>query len=427
VFLKAASALPGHPTRPALSIAKHISRLLGGVWLAAGLAPGCSGERPEPAIVRDSAGVRIVEIAAPVWDEGSAWTLAAEPSLRLGATEGNAAQEFGRIRGVLRLTDGRIVIADGTSNEIRIFSSRGELVRTEGGQGSGPGEFQLLWSLRRFRGNAFVAWDWRTSAVSYYAPDGSFFERLAINAITTGGAELAGAFEDGGLLFMGSYLRNADRDGVNRSTALFTHVDPGTGRADSVAALPDYELDVVLVEGRVSMTTEIPYSHDVLYATAPDRFYAGANDRFEIEQRMPDGTLVQRIRYPAAEHAIAPEEAQRLEEEVIGYVNPSPDRRRNIERLFREIERPPLRPAFSGMIVDADGNLWVADWVSGFAPPQHTPERWYVFDADGRLLGEVAMPAGYRPHDIGSGWLIGVTKDELEVEYVEVYELRKQP
>lgn len=91
VFLKAASALPGHPTRPALSIAKHISRLLGGVWLAAGLAPGCSGERPEPAIVRDSAGVRIVEIAAPVWDEGSGWTLAAEPSLRLGAAEGNAA------------------------------------------------------------------------------------------------------------------------------------------------------------------------------------------------------------------------------------------------------------------------------------------------------------------------------------------------
>jgi hypothetical protein len=79
------------------------------------------------------------------------------------------------------------------------------------------------------------------------------------------------------------------------------------------------------------------------------------------------------------------------------------------------------------MIVDADGNLWVGDWVSGFAPPQRTPERWYVFDPEGRLFGEVAMPAGFRPHDIGSDWLVGVTRDELEVEYVEVYELRKQP
>lgn len=48
---------------------------------AACLLAGCggSGGRAETAAVRDSAGIRVVESAAPAWGEGEGWRLSPEP------------------------------------------------------------------------------------------------------------------------------------------------------------------------------------------------------------------------------------------------------------------------------------------------------------------------------------------------------------
>ena len=34
------------------------------------------------------------------------------------------------------------------------------------------------------------------------------------------------------------------------------------------------------------------------------------------------------------------------------------------------------------------------------------------------------LPAGFRPHEIGLDYLLGVWKDELGVEYVQLYDLK---
>ncbi|MFQ5680381.1 MAG: hypothetical protein ACE5HP_13095 [Gemmatimonadota bacterium] len=76
-------------------------------------------------------------------------------------------------------------------------------------------------------------------------------------------------------------------------------------------------------------------------------------------------------------------------------------------------------PALQQLRVDELGHLWAQHFR---APWEKTP-RWSVFDPLGRWLGEVETPAGFRIFAIGSDWVLGVTRDELDVEYVRLLPL----
>jgi hypothetical protein len=75
-----------------------------------------------------------------------------------------------------------------------------------------------------------------------------------------------------------------------------------------------------------------------------------------------------------------------------------------------------------GVRVDALGNVWLAE-------PRllgTEPGSWIVFDAEGRQLGTVAMPAGFDPYEIGPDYVLGLWKDELDVEHIRLYSLHKR-
>src|SRR5690606_1849542 len=75
---------------------------------------GCRGPTPElPAtVVRDSAGVEIVENHGAAWTGATAWRLSSEPEVRMGTVSGATAYEFAGVVGLTRMTDGRIVVLD---------------------------------------------------------------------------------------------------------------------------------------------------------------------------------------------------------------------------------------------------------------------------------------------------------------------------
>ena len=69
-------------------------------------------------------------------------------------------QQFGALSAFLIGPDGQIVLADSRRHEVFIASSEGDLLARCGGHGSGPREFQELWSLFWVEaGHAFMAWD----------------------------------------------------------------------------------------------------------------------------------------------------------------------------------------------------------------------------------------------------------------------------
>ena len=86
-----------------------------------------------------------------------------------------------------------------------------------------------------------------------------------------------------------------------------------------------------------------------------------------------------------------------------------------------------------GHMVRFDLDTGVADTVATydyvpFRPPEGTPENplsssYRILSSAGEWLGRLDVPDGLRILDIAGGRILGVMKDEMEVESVAVYEL----
>ena len=93
--------------------------------------------------------------------------------------------------------------------------------------------------------------------------------------------------------------------------------------------------------------------------------------------------------------------------------------------LYLSVPHPLLRCCVPrstlAFAVDSEGNLWVAD---ARRPNTPTPS-WNVFDREGVWLGHVEGPTGLRVTDIGGDYLLGLWRDEVEVEHVMLNALEK--
>jgi hypothetical protein len=91
--------------------------------------------------------------------------------------------------------------------------------------------------------------------------------------------------------------------------------------------------------------------------------------------------------------------------------------------LFDTLPPPPRTcPAYAPDIqVDGDLNVWVRE----SSRPGQQRSEWSVFSAAGELLGTVLMPPGVDVLDIGADYVLGLQRDELGVEYVRKFRLRR--
>ena len=146
---------------------------------------------------------------------------------------------------------------------------------------------------------------------------------------------------------------------------------------------------------------------------------AGDQERFELRVYDPRGTLERSIRILGLDLSIAASDVDRLIEEETAR-RPASDRA-GFRRDLASMEVPPTRPAFGDILVDDDGNFWAAEYVRW----PRFPRTWTVLDPDGRWLGAVSMPEGFRPLHVGRDWVLGVWRDELDVERVRIYALAR--
>jgi hypothetical protein len=78
-------------------------------------------------------------------------------------------------------------------------------------------------------------------------------------------------------------------------------------------------------------------------------------------------------------------------------------------------------PLYARAFVDGDGRLWLGE--SSFPTFQGLPRRWSVFADDGIWLGDVLAPEGLRVVDARGDTVLGIWRDEFDVEYVQVHEI----
>lgn len=368
---------------------------------------------------RDSAGIAIVESSAPAWGPGDAWTVDPEPILDLAESgEGDAHAFFG-VQDAIRLADGTIVVADGRAGEVRYFDAAGEFIRATGRRGAGPGEFQGLASIHRFRGDSLVAVDGRARRLTVLGPQGAAVRVISLEPHIP---RALYPLDDSTLiatLFAPDVVEGAD-PGIVRRPQPVVRFDLAGEVIDTVAKAAGPEGVSLPMEGGVADARPL-FGRNSHLEAHEGRFYLGSADEMEYRVHASDGRLERVVRVPAYDLELTAAALEAEREARLG-VNSSLASRELLDRL----PVPSRRPAYADLIVDREGYVWAGEHNGDFVNfIGWEPRDWEVFDPEGEWLGTVRFPPRFVPFEIGPDYVLGLLRDELDVEHVQSRRLRR--
>ena len=383
---------------------------------------GCGGDAALEVgpLVRDSAGVRIVEyVGMP--EHSAPFALPPEPAYSHGPRPGDYL--FGRIWSGVLFPDGRSAIYDAGNSEIVALSSDGIGRELLAGSGQGPGEIGFLQSMFAVGADSLLIEDDGNARFTVFA-DRSVVRSVSLqeNRLLSRELRALGIDASGQLLMSSaSYMRGFPDDWL---PGHMVRLDLDALAADTVASydwvpfrLPDDE-------------PENPFSHMGWVASTGGRFVYGRSDTPEIVWREPDGTVSQVVRwepdwiYPGEEHWQIFEADMRV---ALPAINPQLQTDEAIEEMIQgalaryRVEPDEPLPLFGAFFGDDQGRLWLPEFA--VAPRRHGYPSYALISPDGEWLGRVDAPPGLSILDVAHGRVLGVLKDEMDVESVVVYEL----
>jgi hypothetical protein len=343
------------------------------------------------------------------------WRVTPRPEVRIGEVEGVGPYVFGTVSAALKLGDGRLIVADGRANEIRVFDRSGKHLATHGRTGSGPGEYQWLRQLWRAPGDSLIALDARIGKLTVLSPAFVPARTLPVQLFPEG------ATQDGALIRVAIQTPASEMkyDVVTEFRALLIRVDPHTQKQDTMATVAGGRSFFKLASGAGVRAYPIPFNAAPSTAIAGDAIVYGAGGR-EIERFDGRGKRLAPIRLTAARQRVTRADVDRFEKYHLDLAR-TPEQRATLKDVFTQVKAPDEMPAHSMLKLDLTGNLW----VQHYAPPWQEARQWDVYSPDGRLIATISLPPRFTVYEIGVDYVLGTTKDELDVERVELYRLLK--
>ena len=122
----------------------------------------------------------------------------AEEAFTVGSATGDGWDTFGSVRSVHFDAQGNLHIFDSQAEHILVVGPEGSLIRTVGGQGEGPGEFENVTTAIVARDGSYTVLGF--SHIDLLAPDGEYVRRINLDPMTTGIVIARMALPDGRLV-----------------------------------------------------------------------------------------------------------------------------------------------------------------------------------------------------------------------------------
>jgi hypothetical protein len=402
--------------------ARRCAQCVSAMTAIVALVAACGSENGGlPTVVsRDSAGVRIVELAS--FDEATlpVWTLEGEARLDIGTLDGDEAYQLFQVSSAVLLTDGRLVIGNGGTKELRFYDAKGRYLESVGREGEGPGEFGAVGSIG-IAGDSLCAFDWRLVRASVFDLDGVFVRSYPVRVQGIASPNAIGVFRDGGwVLLSGFVFSPQDVAAVVRDTSLVVHLHSDGVVADTIGRFPTTEY-FVWGDGTTTTAASRAFGRSLAYAVGDARVYLGDTERYEISGYSPGGMLEWILRRSGAPRKVTGADIQAYKEV---------DRRRlvdarfrqQMERLLAEMPYPGEMPAFGDLKTDVLGDVWVSEYKA----PGADSLRWTVYDPEAKPVARVSLPAELQVTQIGVDFVLGLWRDEVDVEHVRLYGLVKE-
>ena len=423
------------------------------------LAAACSeapAEPPPPAFtVTDSGGVRMVVNSGQLWGEGEGWKVTAEPVVTLGVRDYPVEQQFVRLGEATRLSEGTIVVLEIEDMQLRAFDDSGGLLWTAGGVGDGPGETRPYPDTRavlaKLPGDTLQLQNGQDRI--RFGSGGELIEQRKVNYTR---------FRRWGQIF----LQYCPFDAYFLHDAIVFCADawqspPGSDgpiREETIMRT-DWSLDSLDTLGiffqAVGASVEMEFQgrrqsfrfHSPLGPRG--RFRVGGhdrplllyarNDRYRIEVwDILTGALSMVVERQVPRRARTVEEANfELQSEVWllpgndhVVLDPADDRWAALDSVSIN----------EGFLLDELGYLWVRRGPSPSEGDDGMPreftapdgEQWEtrvssglhdVFRPDGVYLGTVKLPHDLGIAEIGADYILGIVRDEVDIQYVWMYGL----
>ncbi len=371
--------------------------------------------------VHDSVGVRVVVNSDYQWLDGMGWRLSDTPVLDIGVLEGDDNYQFFRVVDAAALSDGRIVVSNGGTQELRFFDAEGTFLFSTGRKGGGPGEFEALWTISVLSGDSIMAFDRRLRRMSVFAPDGSFARSFMFPSLAGAAAfpMLLGVTDQGSLVVSERAFDRRVGTGLARDSSYYLLTDMEGALLDTLGFFPGSEW-YVKSEGEGVVSANPPFGRSSVHAVSGDGFYFGSTDSYAIAYYGSSGILQRIVRRNKPNLEVTNTDLERNKQGRLQRYR-EPSERQFWERIFHEMPVPKTMPAHDSIIVDANGNLWVSE----YRRPGDEQPRWTIFDSEGVMLGEVETPTRFRIYEIGSDYVLGRGLDELDVQHIQIYDLIK--
>jgi hypothetical protein len=355
------------------------------------------------------------------------WTVAAQPAVRIGDGASDATT-FSRVAAV-RVSSGEIVVADGASAELRVFTASGTFVRNLSRKGRGPGEFQDRSVFAKHGDSLFIA-DMPLSgrnAHSWTVGGGfvSSFRLQAMNA-TKGMAPL-------GRLDNGRYLVAEGRGFIEipvglkvdqllpDSNTLGIYAPGDSGRVTWIgrflrATMVTYPSP--LREG-LAIMGDAPLAPHLVSGVSGNQVWLGETDDGRISIYSSEGNVVTTATLPVPAR---PFDQAALDAAARVAVDAAGDRSKaRVQAGYSQVARPKTAPRFTSFVPGVDGEMW----VGLFAENPAAPVRYVMFDRSGKPTAQAVVPGGVTPFEFGRDYVLGSVTDADGVESVVMYALRR--
>ena len=432
----------------------------------------CSGpdaDLPSTVAVRDSAGVQLVHNGSAAIDTLS---VRVEEVLRIGELEGREELQFHFIRGVAVDAHGRVFVADDGTRAIRVYGPDGHFQKRFGGPGDGPGEFRRIVQIALWRDTLHVLDAGRFTG-TFFDTTGALLQtyptlkpdRSQLNLFTGtpfGWFAARERFLSGPPTKLGDVYTMRHRRGIidpARMVGAALSVEgiqqivwgPGvsdSGRgpaaADSAfASVLDYPGARTFVmlgsEGgsERALLGNPPYfepnasiAHDTLGHT-----YALPGWPYRIDVFDHTGRHVRRISRAHDSIPVTDAMVDEILRRAQTYHDTASERGGASMHTYNSRARFPrvgYVPVTGTVRVSADGWIWVLrrdinvdpvtlEWSDRDAPAR--PSYWDVFNPDGHWQYTVRLPERFGLRIVLPNEVIGIQRDEYDVQYVVRYRL----
>lgn len=357
----------------------------------------------------------------------------AQQPVRLGEPEAVAAEPRGSIAGIRVLPGGAVLVADGAENRLVRLSPDLSRATVVGREGQGPDEYRQPDGLFALPGDSTLMTDLGNGRLAVLAPDGAIVRTGPIAREGEDGSMLLvlpqGTDAQGGIWFTS---RGGPRTGLEDSLQV-RRLDPATGAIETIARLAPPPVSRSSSGGgdrQEERIMPIPFGPEDAWAVGPGGLAIARAEPYRVERVRPDGSTV-----AGPEVAWEPVEIRRADREewldalsgglMVMVTEENGVRNTNFSRGGRppglEIDAfdwPDRKPAFAprSAAVDFAGRLWVRRYVRAGAPALYD-----VFGPDGRLSGQVELPAGRRLVGFSRDYVWLSRSDELDFQWLEKY------